>query len=89
MDIMDRLFDLYNDYFERLVEAHQRLDARFPHPSRFPHKRKTRDEFEDYLINGADSEWKRSFLILVLDDRNELYPLLPDSVKKTLDRTAA
>ncbi len=89
MNAMDKLFELYNEYFDRLENAARRLDEKFPLPSRNPLKRKTREEFEDYLLNGVDSAWKRSFLVLVLDGHHELYPTLPDYVKKTLARDAA
>ena len=90
MNIMDKLYDLYCDYFDRLAANFERLNRekgdRGPGPMLA--KRKTREAFENYLSNGRETETKRYFLMRILRGNEHLYALLPDHLRSLAERAA-
>lgn len=88
MNAMDELFDLYNEYFDRLEESGRRLNQLYPEPSNFPLKRMTRERFEQFLDNGNDNPSKRLFLKRILNGRDDLLPTLPQRVRELAQRAA-
>ena len=88
MNAMDELFALYNEYFDRLEQNARRLNDFYPEPAEFPLRRKSREEFEEFMSSGVKSESKRLWLRRVLNGRDELLPLLPEHVQSLARRAA-
>lgn len=87
---MDELFELYNAYYDRLVDGVRRAHQGNPerNPASPASQRMTRDDFEQYLLNGRESESKRLFLRRVLEGNQQLTALLPDDLKSLASRAA-
>ncbi len=90
MDLMDKLFDLYNANFDCLAEDIRRLNQEKPHLNYGPMlaRRMTRDQFEQYLSNGRETETKRLFLKRILLGNEHLYAILPDHLRSLAERAA-
>jgi hypothetical protein len=88
VNAMDRLFALYNDYFDRLKQSALRLNGLYPNSSGLPLQRKSRQQFEEHLSSGIESESKRLFLMRVLNGNDELVPLLPKHLQSLARRAA-
>ena len=90
MDPMEKLFDLYNSYFDRLATDIERVNREKPHLNYggMQARRLTRDEFEQYLLNGRETETKRCFLRRILGGSDELSALLPDHLRTLALRAA-
>lgn len=90
MDSMEKLYELYNAYFDRLADDIQRLNEEKPHLNYGPMlaKRKTRERFEQYLLNGRETETKRLFLRRILLGNEHLYAILPGPLKSLAERAA-
>jgi hypothetical protein len=86
MNAMDRLFALYNDYFDRLEQSARRLNDLYPEPSGLPLRRKSRQQFEEHLSSGIESKSKRLFLLRVLNGNDDLLPRLPKHLQSLARR---
>lgn len=90
MNAMDTLFDLYNEYIDRLESevrrTHQTNPAHGP-PSALA-SRMTRHEFDQYLGNGRETEAKRLFLKRLVRDDDRLLARLPDDLQTLAKRAA-
>lgn len=90
MDSMDKLYELYCAYFDRLADDIRRLDEEKPHLRYGPilAQRKTRERFVQYLLNGRETETKRLFLKRILLGKEHLYAILPDPLRSLAERAA-
>ena len=90
MNVMDKVFELYSAYFDRLAADIRRLNRERPHLNSGPMlaRRQTREEFEQYLLNGRETETKRYFLRRILRGNEHLYALLPDRLRSLAERAA-
>lgn len=90
MDAMDKLYELYTAHMVRLAEDIRRLNEEKRHREYGPMlaKRESREQFEQYLLNGRDTETKRYFLRRILLGNEHLYAMLPDALKSLAERAA-
>ncbi len=90
MNSMEKLYELYNVYFDRLSDDIRRLNEEKPHLNYGPMlaRRKTCEEFEQYLLNGRETETKRLFLKRILLGNEHLYAVLPDHLRSLAERAA-
>lgn len=90
MNAMDDLFDLYNQYFDRLAGDIRRTNQKngAANPDDILIRRRTRSEFEAYLSNGRETESKRLFLKRILRGRADVSAALPNPLKLLVERAA-
>ena len=90
MDAMDKLFALYEQYFDQLVADARRLHQRNPalNPPSVSATKMTREQFEQYLNNQRETESKRLFLRRILRGHESLYPVLPENLRSLANRAA-
>ena len=90
MNAIDKLFELYNEYFDRLAADFHRLNQAkgMRGPGSMLSKRMNREVFEDYLLNGDETESKRCFLRRILRGNEAFYAILPGRLKSLAERAA-
>ncbi len=90
MNAMDDLFDLYNQYFDRLADDIRRTNQKngAANSDEILIRRRTRFEFEAYLSNGRETESKRLFLKRILQNRADISAALPNPLKLLVERAA-
>ncbi|MEM9365945.1 MAG: hypothetical protein AAGD07_08100 [Planctomycetota bacterium] len=87
MKPMDKLFALYNAHIDQLERTGHELNALYPESATSPIRRKTREQFEAYLL-GPPSDFKRETLLRLVGENHELLRELPSPVQSLIRQAA-
>ena len=87
MDAMDQLFDLYNRHIDDLEDCGEQLNAMYPEPADHSVRRKSRQQFEAFVL-GPQHEAKREYIARLVTGQEELVERLPSPVREFVRRAA-